>query len=67
MSDTIIDLDKRRAEQASAEQAAKDMVPVLSEDPTVVAPDRIAGLEILATFVDGDLRHTAPGADPFSR
>jgi predicted amidohydrolase YtcJ len=38
---------------------------VLSEDPTVVAPDRIAGLEILATFVDGDLRHTAPGADLF--
>jgi predicted amidohydrolase YtcJ len=38
---------------------------VLSEDPTAVAPDRIAGLEVLATFVDGDLRHTAPGADPF--
>jgi predicted amidohydrolase YtcJ len=38
---------------------------VLSEDPTVVAPDRIAGLEILATFVDGDLRHTAPGAELF--
>ena len=36
---------------------------VLSEDPTVVAPDRIAGLEVLATFVDGVLRHTAPGAD----
>jgi predicted amidohydrolase YtcJ len=33
---------------------------VLSEDPTAVAPDRIAGLEVLATFVDGTLRHTAP-------
>jgi hypothetical protein len=40
---------------------------VLSEDPTAVAPDRIAGLEVLATFVDGDLRHTAPGADDFRR
>ena len=40
---------------------------VLSEDPTAVAPDRIAGLEVLATFVDGDLRHTVPGADPFER
>src|SRR3984957_804185 len=40
---------------------------VLSEDPTAVAPDRIAGLEVLATFVDGDLRHTAPGAVPFER
>jgi predicted amidohydrolase YtcJ len=38
---------------------------VLSEDPTAVAPDRIAGLEVLATFLDGDLRYTAPGADPF--
>jgi hypothetical protein len=26
---------------------------VLSEDPTVVSPERIAGLEVLATFVDG--------------
>ena len=38
---------------------------VLSEDPTAVAPDRIAGLEVLATFLDGDLRYTAPGADLF--
>ena len=36
---------------------------VLSEDPTAVAPDRIAGLEVLATFIDGTLRHTAPGAN----
>ena len=32
---------------------------VLSEDPTVVAPDRIAGLEVVATFVDGNLRYAA--------
>jgi len=35
---------------------------VLSEDPTAVAPDRIAGLEVVATFLDGDLRYTAAGA-----
>jgi predicted amidohydrolase YtcJ len=39
---------------------------VLSEDPTAVAPDRIAGLEVIATFVDGTLRHTAPGANSFT-
>ena len=26
---------------------------VLSEDPTAVSPDRIAGLEVLATIVGG--------------
>jgi predicted amidohydrolase YtcJ len=40
---------------------------VLSEDPTAVAPDRIADLEVLATFVDGDLRHAAAGAGVFAR
>jgi len=30
---------------------------VLSEDPTAVAPDRIAGLEVLATVVGGQIRH----------
>jgi predicted amidohydrolase YtcJ len=40
---------------------------VLSEDPTAVAPDRIAGLAVVATFLDGDLRYTAPGTDPFAR
>lgn len=30
---------------------------VLSEDPTRVSPERIAGLEILATIVGGELRH----------
>src|SRR5580693_1428345 len=37
---------------------------VLSEDPTAVAPDRIAGLDVVATFLDGDLRYTAPGQTP---
>ncbi len=32
---------------------------VLSEDPTVVSPDRIAGLAVLATIVGGELRHDA--------
>jgi predicted amidohydrolase YtcJ len=32
---------------------------VLSEDPTAVSKDRIAGLEILATIVDGEVRHDA--------
>jgi predicted amidohydrolase YtcJ len=40
---------------------------VLSEDPTAVDPDRIAGLEVLATFLDGNLRHTAPGATSLMR
>jgi predicted amidohydrolase YtcJ len=35
---------------------------VLSEDPTAVAAHRIAGLEVAATFVDGVLRYSAPGA-----
>jgi predicted amidohydrolase YtcJ len=39
---------------------------VLSEDPTAVPPDRIAGLEVIATFIDGGLRHTAPGASDFA-
>jgi predicted amidohydrolase YtcJ len=40
---------------------------VLSEDPTAVAPDRIAGLEVLATFLDGDLRYSVPEAGSFAR
>jgi predicted amidohydrolase YtcJ len=32
---------------------------VLSEDPTAVSSSRIAGLEVLATIVGGDLRHDA--------
>jgi predicted amidohydrolase YtcJ len=34
---------------------------VLSEDPTAVAANRIAGLEVASTFVDGVLRYSAPG------
>jgi predicted amidohydrolase YtcJ len=30
---------------------------VLSEDPTAVAPERIAGLEVLATIVGGEIRY----------
>ena len=30
---------------------------VLSEDPTAVSPDRIAGLAVLATVVGGEIRH----------
>jgi hypothetical protein len=31
---------------------------VLSEDPTAVSPDRIAGLGVLATIIDGELRYS---------
>jgi len=36
---------------------------VLSEDPTAVSPERIAGLEVLATITGGEppLRHRRPG------
>jgi predicted amidohydrolase YtcJ len=34
---------------------------VLSEDPTAVSPSRIAGLEVIATIVDGKLRYSALG------
>src|ERR1700728_53040 len=37
---------------------------VLSEDPTAVSPDRIAGLEVVATFVDGRLRYAAGALNP---
>ncbi len=36
---------------------------VLSEDPTAVSPERIAGLEVLATIVDGHPRHDAGAFD----
>jgi predicted amidohydrolase YtcJ len=32
---------------------------VLSEDPTVIAADRIAGLQVLATIVGGEIRYSA--------
>ena len=34
---------------------------VLSEDPTAVSPGRIAGLQVIATIVDGELRYSALG------
>jgi predicted amidohydrolase YtcJ len=36
---------------------------VLSEDPTAVSPDRIAGLEVLATIVGGQCRYDAGTLD----
>jgi predicted amidohydrolase YtcJ len=32
---------------------------VLSDDPTAVSPDSIAGLEVIATIIDGTLRYSA--------
>jgi predicted amidohydrolase YtcJ len=34
---------------------------VLSEDPTAVSPSRIAGLEVVATVIDGQFRYSALG------
>jgi predicted amidohydrolase YtcJ len=34
---------------------------VLSEDPTAVSPERIAGLAVIATIVGGELRYSALG------
>ena len=39
---------------------------VLSEDPTAVSPDRIAGLEVLATIVGGQCRYDAGTLDGLS-
>jgi len=36
---------------------------VLSEDPTAVSPDRIAGLQVLATIVGGECRYDAGAID----
>jgi predicted amidohydrolase YtcJ len=35
---------------------------VLSEDPTAVSPQSIAGIGVLATFVDGQCRYESGGA-----
>jgi hypothetical protein len=50
-----------KAEQAkgSIEPGKLADLAVLSEDPTVISPDRIAGLEVVATIVDGRLRYSA--------
>ena len=39
---------------------------VLSEDPTAVSPDRIGGLQVLATIVDGRCRYDAGAIDGLS-
>jgi predicted amidohydrolase YtcJ len=36
---------------------------VLAEDPTAVGPDRIAGIEVVATFVAGERRYASSGAN----
>jgi hypothetical protein len=36
---------------------------ILSEDPIAVSPDRIAGLQVLATIVDGQCRHDSGAID----
>ncbi len=39
---------------------------VLSEDPTAVSPDRIAGLQVLATLVDGQCQYDSGALDGLS-
>jgi predicted amidohydrolase YtcJ len=39
---------------------------VLSEDPTAVSPDRIAGLQVLATLVGGQCRYDSGAIDGWS-
>jgi predicted amidohydrolase YtcJ len=39
---------------------------VLSEDPTAVSPDRIAGLQVLATLIDGQCRYDSGAIDGLS-
>jgi predicted amidohydrolase YtcJ len=39
---------------------------VLSEDPTAVSPDRIAGLAVLATLIDGRCRYDSGAIDGWS-
>jgi predicted amidohydrolase YtcJ len=36
---------------------------ILSEDPIAVSPDRIAGLQVLATIIDGRCRYTSGAID----
>jgi predicted amidohydrolase YtcJ len=50
-----------RAEHAKGSIAVGKLADftVLSEDPAAVSPDRIAGLEVAATIIDGQLRYYA--------
>jgi hypothetical protein len=45
--------------KGSIEQGKLADFTVLSEDPTAVSPSRIAGLEVIATIVDGKFRYSA--------
>jgi predicted amidohydrolase YtcJ len=51
------------AEQAKGSIEAGKLADfaVLSEDPTVVSPGRIAGLEVVATIVGGEVRYSVLG------
>ena len=53
---------QERVKGAVAPGMLADLV-VLSEDPTAVSPDRIAGLEVLATVVGGEIRYDAGAFD----
>jgi len=48
---------KQEHEKGSIEPGKLADLTVLSEDPTAVSPDRIAGLQVIATIVDGQLRY----------
>jgi predicted amidohydrolase YtcJ len=48
---------KQEHRKGSIEPGKLADLTVLSEDPTAVSPDRIAGLEVLATIIDGEVRH----------
>jgi predicted amidohydrolase YtcJ len=48
---------KQEQDKGSIEPGKLADLTVLSEDPTAVSPDRIAGLEVIATIVDGQLRY----------
>ena len=60
---------RRRLPPLSTKSLTKNFFPgllesdfaVLSEDPTRVSPGRIAGLEVLATIVGGEVRYDAAG------
>jgi predicted amidohydrolase YtcJ len=47
--------------KGSVEEGKLADFTVLSEDPTAVSPDRIAGLQVIATIVDGEVRYSALG------
>lgn len=52
---------RAEAAKGSIEAGKSADFAVLSEDPTRVSPDRIAGLEVLATIIGGEVRYDAAG------